>query len=123
MTVQDVLNRINELKPNKFSAAAVFGWISKVDFIISEQHLPYGGEAIEEPYSPETADEEVLLSEEWQDIYLYYASAQMDYLNGEAGRYTNSMIMYNTELQSYLDWYNRTHAHIATRLKTSVDGI
>lgn len=123
MTVQDVYNRIGELKPHKFSPRAVVGWISKVDAIIGNHHLPYGGSWADEPYDEEDMSAQVLLDEEWQDLYLYYAMAQMDMLNGDSARHINATVAYNTMLQDYLDFYNRTNAHVGAKIRTSVDGL
>lgn len=121
MTVQDVLNRIEQVKPHKYPIDAVVRWVSEVDSKVSNLHLGYGGDATDAPYCTEDLHKSVLLGDEWDRVYIYYVQAMIDYFNGESARYTNGMIMFNTAFQEYADFYARTRMHAPTKLKTSVD--
>ena len=41
----------------------------------------------------------------------------IDFANGDYGRYNNDMVMYNTDLQAYTDWYNRKHMPLQKPLR------
>jgi len=68
------------------------------------QEIPHG------PYDPEKDMDTVLLvPEPYSSLYVKYIAAQVDYYNGEIGRYNNSMVMFNMALASFADFYNRTN--------------
>ena len=60
------------------------------------------------PYDIKEPDAVLLVPEPYSMLYLYYLTAQIDFLNGELARYNNSMVMYNTALSTYADYVNRT---------------
>ena len=47
-----------------------------------------------------------------EDIYIRWLEAQIDYANGEYGKYNNSITMYNTAYSAYEKYYNREHKPI-----------
>jgi len=64
------------------------------------------------PYDPEKDMDTVLLvPEPYSGLYVKYIAAQVDYYNGEIGRYNNSMVMFNMALAQFIDYYNRTNMH------------
>lgn len=60
-------------------------------------------------FLPKDADRVLLITHPYEDVYIKYLSAQVDYHNGEFDRYNNAMMMFNTIYQAYVNWYNRAH--------------
>jgi len=58
---------------------------------------------------PKDAERELLIPHPYEDAYVKYLSAQVDYHNGEYERYNNAMMMFNTVYQAYANGYNREH--------------
>ena len=52
---------------------------------------------------------ELLIPAPFDEVYLRWMEAQIDYHNGEYGKYNNSMDMFNTSYNAYQNEYNRTH--------------
>lgn len=52
---------------------------------------------------------ELLVPAPYDEVYLRWMEAQIDYHNGEYDRYNNAMDMYNTAFTGYQNYYNRTH--------------
>ena len=52
---------------------------------------------------------ELLVPAPYDDIYIRWLESQIDYTNGEYGKYNNSIAMYNAAYTAYANYYNRTH--------------
>ena len=52
---------------------------------------------------------ELLVPEPYDEVYLRWMEAQIDYYNGEYEKYNNAIEMFNTAFNSYQNYYNRTH--------------
>lgn len=129
MTVQEILAKVDEIKPNTFDENLKITWLSELegrifnDVILTHVHdLVDDGEGnmIEPTFAgfDETSEnEELLAPDTYCDLYRNYVFAQMDFANGETDRYNNSMIMFNKSYNDFCNWYNRTHKPIQKPLK------
>lgn len=113
MTLMDALYRIDELKPNSYSQSEKIKWLSSLDGLIKREIIDTheGGEDIVFSGYNENSDlsTELLVPAPYDDIYLRWLETQIDYLNGEYGKYNNSITMYNAAYSIYANYYNRTH--------------
>lgn len=121
MTIMDALYRIDEVKPNSYSQAEKMKWLSSLDGVIKSEIIDTheGGEAVIFNGYDEATDlsTTLLVPAPYDDIYLRWLETQIDYANGEYGKYNNSMAMYNTAYTSYANYYNRAHMPIGKKLK------
>ena len=121
MTIMEALYRIDELKPNSYSQPEKIKWLSTLDGMIKSEIIDTheGGEnAVFEGYGEEADLTTPLLVEApYDDIYLRWLETQIDYSNGEYGKYNNSIAMYNTAYSAYAKFYNRTHMPKGTKFK------
>lgn len=114
MTINDILTKVDDLKPNQYSDAIKIGWLNDVEGqifndIIKTHRLP-DWEDIPEyyiPYTPDDINLNVAAPDEYADLYVYYLFAMIDFHNNEAARYASSMQMFNTAIKSFADWVNR----------------
>jgi hypothetical protein len=127
MTLDDVIEKVATLKPHQFDDATVTSWVSDVemsmwDDIVShyddtnpEVEYDDDGELITDLPRPEAydatadGDTELMVPAPYDDVYIKYCAAQVDYWAGDYARYNNSMIMYNQALDKYASWFNRTY--------------
>ena len=121
MTIIEAINRIDSLKPNTYTQVDKIVWLSNLDGIIKKEIIDTheGSEAvIFEEYDAETALDTVLLvPAPYDDIYIKWLEAQIDYANGETPKYNNSMTMYNSVYFAFQKHYNRTHMPIGKSIK------
>ena len=113
MTIIEAINRIDSLKPNSYSPEDKISWLSTLDGEIKSniidthkgtENVTFNG------YDTDTALDTVLLvPAPYDDIYIKWLEAQIDYANGETPRFNNSIIMYNTAYSAFQRYYNRTH--------------
>ena len=118
MTIAQILAVVDETRPNQFDENIKIGWLSELDGrIFNEVILTHAHDKVDdgegnmvEPtftaYSQENEDEQLIIPDTYADIYRHYLFAQIDYSIGETDRFQNSMIMFNSSLQQYKDWYN-----------------
>jgi hypothetical protein len=113
MTIMDALYRIDELKPNGYSQTEKIKWLSSLDGVIKSEIIDTheGGEDIVFSGYGEDADLStvLLVPAPYDDIYLKWLEAMIDYTNGEYGKYNNSLVTYNDAYDLYQRHYNRTH--------------
>lgn len=121
MTIMDALFRIDELKPNGYSQSEKIKWLNTLDGIIKKEIIDTheGGENIEfEGYNEDSdLNTKLLVLAPYDDIYLRWLEMQIDYANGEYGKYNNSMAVYNTAYTAFANYYNRTHMPIGKKFK------
>lgn len=117
MTIMDALYRIDELKPNSYSQPEKIKWLSSLDGVIKSEIIDTheGGEDIvfSEYDENEDLSTVLLVPAPYDDIYVKWLEAMIDYTNGEYGKYNNSNTMYNTAFVAYQKYYNRTHKPIS----------
>lgn len=121
MRIIDAIGRIDRLKPNGYAVQDKTWWLSTLDGrIYTEIIEPHeGGEDIVFSGYKEDADPttELLVPMPYDNVYIYWLEAQIDYANGEYNKYSNSMSMFNEAYGAYEKYYNRTHMPKGKKLK------
>ena len=117
MTIMDAIYRIDELKPNSYSQSEKIKWLSTLDGLVKSEIIDThkGGEDIVFSGYDENSDLSItlLIPAPYDDIYLRWLEAQIDYSNGEYGKYNNSLVAYNDAYSAFQKYYNRTHMPIS----------
>ena len=113
MTLGEAITRLDELKPNGFSRGQKIYWLSALDAAVKAEIIDShegGGERSFVPYDERSADDTPLLVEPpYDEVYLRYLEAQIDYANGEYDRFNNSNAMYAAAYTAFARAYNRSH--------------
>lgn len=121
MKINEAIARINTLKPNTYTNAEKMKWLNEIDRTIKEQIIDThegGGDVAFEGYTDETPIDTVLLVPSPHDVlYLYWLEARVDYYNGEAKKYNNSIEMFNAAYEDYSRHYNRTHKPLGKKIR------
>ena len=113
MTIIEAINRLDNLKFNTYTQSDKVEWLSRLDSAVKLQiidnhsgaeNIPFNG------YDENTPLDTVLLvPAPYDEVYLRWMEAQIDYHNGEYDKFNNSIIMYNTAFDAYQKHYTRTH--------------
>ena len=113
MKIIEAIDRIDSLKHNTYSQNEKVAWLSRLDSMVKRLIIDTheGGEdVIFEGYTDATDPEtEMLVPAPFDEMYLRWLEAQIDYANGEYGKYNNSILMYQTAYDGYANYYNRNH--------------
>lgn len=112
MKILEAITRVDALKPNAYSQSDKVGWLSTLDGTVKKEiiDLHVGGGGAFSGYDPDTdLQTELLIPFPYDDIYIKWLEAQIDYYNGEYGKYNNSITMFNTLLEGFSAAYRREH--------------
>lgn len=121
MTIIEAINKIDVLKPNNYTQSEKIKWLSNLDGIIKTEIIDSheGSEGIVfNGYDDDTPLwTELLASAPYDDLYIKWLEAQIDYTNAEYGKYNNSVTAYNTAYSAFERYYNRQHMPKQRKLK------
>ena len=121
MTLMGAINHIDAVKPNGYSQTEKIKWLSTLDGIVKAEIIDTheGGENVTfNGYDEMTAlTQELLIPHPYDDVYIKWLEAQIDYANGEYNKYNNTITVYNKALADFEKYYNRTHMPIGKKFK------
>lgn len=113
MKIIEVIEQIDSLKHNTYCNADKIAWLSRLDAMVKRLIIDThecGEEITFKGYNSNTdLETELLVPAPFDEIYLRWLEAQIDYANGEYGKYNNSILMYQTAYDGYANYYNRNH--------------
>ena len=120
MKVIEAIQGVDALKPNSYSQEDKIKWLSTLDGIIKTEIIDThegANKVIFNGYDNTSLDTELIVPAPYDDIYIKWRESQIDYNNGEIGRYTNSKNMYNTAYTTFERYYNRKNMPLSKSFK------
>ena len=120
MKIIEAIQKVDSLKPNNYSQEDKIKWLSTLDGIIKKEIIDTheGADKVEfNGYDISSLETELLVPAPYDDIYIKWLEAQINYNIGEIGKYNNSMTMYNSAYSTYERYYNRTNMPIGKKFK------
>ena len=113
MTIIEVIYQVDAVKPNSYSQVEKIKWLSTLDGVIKSEIIDTheGGEDVVYSGYDENTDmtTKLLVPAPYDIVYVRWLEAQIDYANGEYGKYNNSLTAYNDAYTLFNRYYNRTH--------------
>ena len=117
MTIAEAIAKVDALKPNTYTPEDKIGWLSTLDARVKSQiidtHMKrepiffYG-------YDPQLDMEtELLVHAPYDEMYLRWLEAMIDYHNSEDDRYNNAIMLFNNAYEGFKKHYTRTHMPIS----------
>ena len=104
-TINEIIEKVDKTKPNVFDENQKAEWIYRLDGRISREIF---NETPPQQYIyPEDGDKELLVPHPYDDIYVFYLQALIDYSNEEYNKYNNAITMYNEAFASFAKLYQR----------------
>lgn len=106
-TIREIIDRVDEAKPNAFPDDLKIKWLSELDGKIAADVMLMGIVEIRQlgnAYKG-NADMEPLVTYPHDDIYDKWLEARIDYANGEYNKYQNSMEMFNAAFSGFVRWF------------------
>lgn len=119
MTMNEVLERVDGVKPNAYLNEDKYRWINTLEGMISEQ---VHDQDKPEYNLPADADVPLLVGSPYDDLYVLYVMAMIDFHNREYGDYNNVMLMFQERLDQYKAWYIKRNGSGKTRYHRNVMG-
>ena len=117
MTLMEAIVTVDNEKPNSFSEAEKIRWLSVLDGMIKllliDMHEG-GKEMCFDGYTEQTHQTcKLLVPPPYDDIYIHWLEAHIDYAGGEYEKYNNSISLFNTTYEAYAKYSHRTHKPIS----------
>lgn len=101
MTIKDVIDHVDKVKPNGFSADDKIKWLAELEGKIQTEILLI---PLDELVKPETMSDELIVPYPYDSIYNFWLQAMVDFHNGEYDRYDNTYAMFNEKWKEYARW-------------------
>lgn len=112
MKLHDVIDRVDEIKPNSVSMELKIAWLNEIEGLLyTEILLKHEGEEREMPeYDMDTdPDTELLVPTIYADLYLFWIMSKIDLQNMELDKYNNDRTLFNNAYDTFSDYWTRTH--------------
>lgn len=124
MKLIDAVNEVNNLKANFYDLPEKIKWLSRLDRRIfddilmthelsEEEQEPFIRAEGEEPkfmdYTEEDQDTELIVGAPYDEMYVLWLSAQIDWNNREIVGFNNSNAMFESVYKQFQNAYNRSH--------------
>ena len=121
MKIIEAIGRIDGLKHNTYTQSEKVAWLSRLDSMVKRLIIDTheGGENVTFSGYDDRTDvtTELLVPAPFDEMYIRWLEAQIDYSNGEYGKYNNSITMYQTAYDGYANYYNRNHMPKGKKIK------
>ncbi len=120
MTVQNAIEKADRLRPNSVLHSDKEQWLFDMENrIYNEVYSRHRGDEREFTDLEHFSDISVLfLKSPYDEIYVHYLCANIDYINAEYDRYNNDSIMVQSLYGDYQKHYNSLYAGIPDTLIT-----
>lgn len=113
MTIRNAIESTDALKYNTYTTTEKVSWLSQLDWDIKRNiydlHEGSGNWGFFGYDDNTEHDVQLLAPAPWDQMYLRWLEAQIDYHNGENERYNASILRFNDIYQDYAAYYRRTH--------------
>lgn len=109
MTVQELIEFTDRVKPNDFSEEDKVNWITQCEGIVQSQVMLMAPVEFITYTWPDSKDYELLVNPPFDKLYRTYMQAMIDYHNGEYGNYQNTMTMFNSDLSEFSRWFSTVY--------------
>lgn len=109
MTIREAIDRANGMEFNTCTDAEKIAWLSRLDERVAL--LVHNTGSAGDPWYAEDTDKDtkLMIPSPFDEIYIHWLVAQINYANGEIDKYNNAIALYNTEYEGYSDWYHRNN--------------
>ena len=122
MKISEAIQEVDNLKPNEYGYEDKINWLSRLDrqikLEIYDTHELLEDEAEIElnGYTADTpSDTELLVPAPYDEMYVHYLAAQIDYYNREYDGFQATNAMFGTCYDSFRNKYNATHRPKSTK--------
>ena len=113
MKIREAIERIDSHKHNIYSQNDKIAWLSRLDSMVKTLIIDAheGGENVEfTGYDDKTdMNTEMLVPAPFDEVYLRWLEAQIDYHNGEFDKFNAAMLLFNAAWREFENYYKQEH--------------
>lgn len=109
MYIKDVISAIEKTRPGLSPLAEEC--IEKLNILEEDIYCNLVSLCEDAPEYKELSDceDELMVPDMYAELYIFYLMADIDRINGDITRYSNNMMLYNSLMSEYCNWYRRNH--------------
>ena len=112
MTAQDAISWVDEKKHNVYAQEDKLFWLSQVEQMAAQLLSRCGRKQEQAEMAPETV---LSIPAPFDQLYLRWLEAQIDYTNQEYLKYNNAMALFASLWQEYANQVRRTNPAVSRR--------
>jgi len=105
MTASDIIEKVDLLAPNQYSAAQKTAWLGELEGRIYADVMLATPKKLAEV--EKAWEEGMVVGWPHSDVYLHWLLAKIHQADGELELYQNRMASFNASYQNYVNWYIR----------------
>lgn len=107
MTIQKLINKVQEEKPNTFQTEKLIEFINEIEADVAEQvsaDIPL--------YTTDNMDEELMAPAPYDRLYVSYLKSQIDYANEEYLSYQLNAEQHMQDFSDFTNWVVREQVNV-----------
>lgn len=109
MTVNELIEKVDRLRPNQIDAEDKLEWVSQLEELIWREIIRTheGGE--ETAFTAPDGDSQLTVPAAYEEMYWHWLEMKIAYANDEIDRYNNAAQAFGSAFSDFRNWYNREH--------------
>lgn len=120
MKLYEAIERVKAEKPNAYGDEVLVKWINQIEKLAQTEIMGRDPEDIIEYDWKENGDTELLIPDPYDDTYIHYVKAMIDYNNKEYTSYNYNSQMFNSAYRAFAAWYKRKYGTEMTRREVKI---
>lgn len=112
MKLGELIENIIGTRGQQYDEEMLTGWVNEIEGQAVDEVINQA-EGYNIPFKPydysRDAERELQIPNRFQDVYINYLTAKIDFGNQETERYNNDVAMYNSAYEAYAAWFRREH--------------
>lgn len=119
MTVRELLMQLDSLRPNAYTDGEKLRLLDTVEGRIYREILDKTEGEVKEfiPFQEGEEERELAAPVPYTDVYLFYLAAMIDFYNGDAGRYNDTVVLFQMAWEEFAAWYIQNHKPAQANLR------
>ena len=107
MTVNEVLAKVKDRKPNAYSDESLVDRLNDCEAMVQRELLLTVPDEIIQYNFPDDRDKELILPRPYDELYVTYIIMKIQFDQEEYTAYNNSQLMFTAQYQDAQGYYNR----------------
>lgn len=109
MTVQEVIDRVDRVKPNAYTNADKLDWLNEVEGKVQTEIFLLHPDKLSKL---KNVSDDLMVPFPYDSLYDFFLQAQIDFYNNEYDKYANTYEMFNVKWREFEMWRS---THYPTR--------
>lgn len=120
MKLLEAIEKVKADKPNAYSEEQLVSWLNQLEKMVQSEIMALDGEDIKEYTWKEDGDTDLLIPEPYDDTYMYYLKAMIDYNDKEYTSYNYNSQLFNSSYRTFASWYKRKYGTVEERKSVTI---